>query len=476
MAREFKLPDLGEGIHEGEIVEVFVAAGDQVKEGDPLMEVETDKAVTAIPSPFTGEVVEVRVKAGDAVQVGDVLVIFEAVAAEAGGEKEFRGKAAAKPAKAAEAQAGKPGRAVAAAAKIEDPEERAGAVEGASVLDETRGEVPAGDGKVVKPKAERDRKRPVPASPATRRLARELEVDLYEVGATGPEGLVTAEDVRRHAAAGGPTQARGQEEAPTHRKDGPVPALRVPTPNLPDFAQWGPVERQPLKSVRRATARQMALAWSQIPHVSNQGLVDVTVLEALRKRRRAEVETDGGRLTLTVFALKAAAAALKRHPRFNATIDMEGGEVILKRYYHIGVGVDTARGLLVPVIRDVDRKSIRELAVDLHETVSRAREGKTAIEEMQGGTFTITNAGAVGGGHFSPIINFPEAAILGMGRAKMQPVVRQAHTEGYEIVPRLMMPLVVCFDHRVADGADAIHFMQTIVDCLENPETLLLNA
>jgi pyruvate dehydrogenase E2 component (dihydrolipoamide acetyltransferase) len=461
MAREFKLPDLGEGIHEGEIVEVFVRAGDQVKEGDPLMEVETDKAVTAIPSPFTGEVAAVPVKTGDAVRVGDVLVVFKDAVA-AGGEEKARGRAENDRA-APKAAAGD-----AAAKTSTAAQEPARTAAGA--------EIPAGEGRGVPVKADRDRKRPVPASPATRRLARELDVDLHAVTATGPEGLVTAEDVRRHAEAGGPAPRRDGDEALPRDETAVAGALRVPAPGLPDFSQWGPVEHLPLKSVRRATARQMALAWSQIPHVSNQGLVDVTELEALRKRHQAAVEADGGRLTLTVFALKAAAAALKRHPRFNATIDMVGGEIILKRYYHIGVGVDTPRGLLVPVVRDVDRKSIRTLAVDLHETVRRAREGKTAIEEMQGGTFTITNAGAVGGGHFSPIINFPEAAILGMGRAQLQPVVRQLPGADYEIVPRLMMPLVVCFDHRVADGADAIHFMQSIVDCLEDPETLLLNA
>jgi pyruvate dehydrogenase E2 component (dihydrolipoamide acetyltransferase) len=201
-------------------------------------------------------------------------------------------------------------------------------------------------------------------------------------------------------------------------------ALPIVSPALPDFSQWGPVATEPLRSLRKATARQMALAWSQIPHVSNQGEADVTALEALRKRHASSMAKDGGRLTLTVFAVKAAVAALKRFPRFNASLDMAGEQIIYKQYYHVGVAVDSPRGLIVPILRDVDRKSIRELALEFPGMVARARDGKTTLEELQGGTFTITNAGAVGGGHFAPIINFPQVAILGMGRAVLKPVVR----------------------------------------------------
>jgi pyruvate dehydrogenase E2 component (dihydrolipoamide acetyltransferase) len=459
MAREFKLPDLGEGIHEGEIVEVFVAPGDSVKEGDPLMEVETDKAVTAIPSPATGRVAEVRVKAGDVVHVGDVLVVFEAAepektgadTAEApGGEAPRGAKPSAEPPAAAGREAtGAPKRAAPAPAP-KAPEGRG-----------AEGDAPQG--------------RPVPASPATRRLARELDVDLCAVKGSGPEGLVTAEDVRRQAQPGG---GADREKAPAEAREAEAAAPGGPpaAPEMPDFSRWGPVEHMPLRSVRRATARQMALAWSQIPHVSNQDEVDVTELEALRERLKDGVAAEGGRLTLTVFALKAAAAALKRFPRFNASIDMAAGVIVLKRYCHIGVAVDSERGLLVPVIRDVDRKSVRELAGELHDLVTKARAGKLEVAELQGGTFTITNAGAVGGGYFAPIINFPQAAILGMGRARLQPVVRATHPQGFDIQPRQIMPLVLCFDHRVADGAEAIRFMRMLSACLEDPEQLLLNA
>jgi len=433
MTLEFKLPDLGEGIHEGEIVDVFVTPGDKIKEGDPLLEVETDKAVTAIPSPFSGVVAEVRISAGDTVHVGDVLVVFD------GGE---------------------PAHEVTPAVTL--PES----------APPIRAETPTDTQSVPTPEtAEGVHRPPVPASPATRRLARELNVDLYAVHPTGPQGLVTAEDVRRYAE-GGPAASDVDADVVSDVIDAAVPVV---SPVLPDFAQWGPVATEPLRSLRKATARQMALSWSQIPHVSNQGEADVTVLEALRQRHAASMAADGGRLTLTVFAAKAAVAALKRFPRFNASLDMAGEQMIYKQYYHVGVAVDSPRGLIVPLLRDVDRKSIRELAIDFQGLVARARAGKTSLEELQGGTFTITNAGAVGGGYFSPIINFPQVAILGMGRAALKPVVRPNAEGDPEIVPRLMLPLVLSFDHRIADGAEAIRLMQTMIATLEDPETMILN-
>lgn len=438
MAFEFKLPDLGEGIHEGEIVEVFVKPGDSVAEGDPLMEVETDKAVTAIPSPFTGTVTEVRCGAGETVHVGDVLIVFGG-----GVEKE---KAPGEAAPDEKKQSSK------------DPvsERPAKPIETASVN--------------TPPPNKGGRRPPVPASPATRRLARELRVDLYRVSPTGPEGLVTAEDVRKHA----DNHPVGNDVETTPEAGDAVFTLPG-SPHLPDFSQWGPVETEPLRSVRKATARQMALSWSQIPHVSNQGEADVTQLEALRKRHASRIAEEGGRLTLTVFAAKAAVAGLKRFPRFNASLDMAGEKIVYKHYYNVGIAVDSPRGLIVPVLRHVDRKSIRELAEDFQALVERARTGKTTLQDLQGGTFSITNAGAVGGGHFAPIINFPQVAILGMGRAALKPVVRETSRGEPEIVVRLMMPLVLSFDHRIADGAEAIRLMQVIVAILEDPETMMLN-
>ena len=421
MARSFKLPDLGEGIHEGEILAIHVSIGAEVKEGDIIMEVETDKAAVEIPSPFTGAVEKILVKPGDTVKVGDVLMTFT------GGEEEAPAKAEEKPLKPAE---------------------------------------PAGPAPAPPVK-----KGPVPASPATRRLARELGVDLHQVTPTGPGGLVTAEDVRAFAE----TREKAEEARPEPvEKPEKAPPAIVSAPKLPDFTKWGPVERVPLRSIRKATAKQMSLAWSQIPHVNNQDVVDMTKLESFRSKHKREIESKGGKLTPTVFVLKAVAAALKAYPNFNATLDVEASEIVIKHYYHIGVAVNTKDGLIVPVIREVDRKSIVDLSVELKDLVERTRERKTSLGEMQGGTFTITNVGPMGGGHFVPIINYPEVAILGMGAARMQPAVIENEGKGFEIVPRFMMPVVLCIDHRVLDGADAIPFLRMIVEALEDPEELFM--
>jgi pyruvate dehydrogenase E2 component (dihydrolipoamide acetyltransferase) len=440
MAQEFKLPDLGEGIHEGEILAVRVKAGDSVKEGDIILEVETDKAAVEIPSPFTDTVEKILVKVGDTVKVGQVLMTFK-VAKEAPEPK--------KP----EKQPPEP-------AEEEKPEETAVEPE-----------------KPAPPKPEPAGKEgPVPASPATRRLARELGVELREVQATGPGGLVTAEDVRAYAEGKEKPEERREEEPERKPEEKPkeVEPRAAPAPKLPDFSKWGPVERVPLRSIRKATARQMSLAWSQIPHVSNHDAADISKLEAFRRKHKDEIEAKGGKLTHTVFALKAVAAALKAFPRFNASIDTQAGEIIEKHYYHVGVAVATGDGLIVPVIRDVDRKSILDLSIELKELAERTRQRKAGIEELQGGSFTVTNVGPVGGGQFVPIINYPEVAILGMGAATMQPAVTGDEKQGYRIEPRLMMPLVLCIDHRVLDGADAVPFLRMIVEALEDPDALFM--
>ena len=427
MSRSFKLPDLGEGVHEGEILAVHVSVGQEVKEGDIILEVETDKAAVEIPSPFSGTVAEIRVKPGDTVKVGDVMMTFS------NGE-------------------------VAEAVKVDKQEDLpAEAFE---------------TGKAPSLAEAADRKGPVPASPATRRLARELGVDLHQVTPTGSGGIVTADDVRAFAEAG-----KEVVKAPAAGEVIPAeaPAVSIPSPTLPDFAKWGPVERVPFRSLRRATAKQMVIAWSQIPHVTSQDQVDITKLEAFRQKHKAEIQAQGGRLTMTVFALKAVATALKTYPQFNATLDVEAGEIIIKNYFHIGVAVNTDNGLVVPVVRDVDRKSIKELSIELNDIVEQTRSRKISLNDLQGGTFTITNAGAMGGGYFAPIINFPEVAILGMGRGRMQPAVIDKGNGEHEIVPRLIMPIVLCIDHRVLDGADAIKFLKVVIDSLEDPDELLIS-
>ncbi len=426
MARSFKLPDLGEGIHEGEVLAVPVEVGQEVKEGDIILEVETDKAAVEIPSPYTGCIQEVFVKPGDMVNVGDVMMTFS------DGE-DFK-----------------------AAEEVKQSEMPTAPVESAAA---TRTTPALKEG-------------PVPASPATRRLARELGVDLHSVSPTGPAGLVTAEDVRQFAQEGEADVDVPEAPQPVTGEIQPVP---ISEPPLPDFTRWGSVERVPFRSIRRTTGKQMTLAWSLIPHVNSQDVVDITNLEAFRQKHKSDIESTGGKLTLTVFALKAIATALKAYPNFNATLDLANSEIIIKQYYNIGVAVNTDRGLIVPVVRDVDRKSIKELSIELNDLVQRTRAGKTTLEEMQGGTFTITNAGAMGGGFFAPIINYPEVAILGVGQARMQPVVRDQGKGDFQIAPRLMMPIVLCIDHRVLDGADAIRFLRVIVDTLEDPDELLIS-
>ncbi len=428
MAKEFKLPDLGEGIHEGEVLAVRVSVGQAVKEGDIILEIETDKAAAEIPSPYTGTVLEIRVKPGDTVKVGQVLMTFSAP-----GEK---------PAAVPEPSAAGPKPAAApapAAAASQAPGPRQG---------------------------------PVPASPATRRLARELGVDLSLVPPSGAAGLVTADDVRAFAARGKALEAPAAVR-PQPAVDSPAPAPDRP-PELPDFSKWGPVERVPFRSIRRATAKQMSLAWSQIPHVNSQDYLDVTRLEAFRRKHKKDVEALGGRLTFTVFALKAVATVLKAHPRINASLDTAAGEIVLKKHYHIGVAVNTEEGLVVPVVRDVDNKSIKELAVELHALVQKAHARKISLEDFQGGTFTITNAGALGGWTFAPIINHPQVAILGLGQGRLQPAVVKGE-KGLAIAPRLIMPAVLCIDHRVLDGADAVNFLKRFKQIVEDPDELLMS-
>jgi pyruvate dehydrogenase E2 component (dihydrolipoamide acetyltransferase) len=311
---------------------------------------------------------------------------------------------------------------------------------------------------------------PVPAAPSTRRLARELGVDLHHVTPSGPGGRVTSEDVHEYA-----EKMKKVESAPEARpaEEVPRPGVAVQSRPLPNFDQWGPVERVPLRSVRRATARQMSLAWSQVPHVSHQDVADITDLEAFRNRHKRDAILQGGTLSLTVFALKAAAAALKAFPRFNSSLDAQAEEIVLKHYCHIGIATDTERGLIVPVIRDVDRKSILQLASEIPQVVGRTRDGKAEREDMVGGTFTVTNIGILGGTGFAPIVNYPQVAILGLAKARLQPTVK-GDSNDFEIVPRLMLPLILGFDHRVVDGADAARFLNLVIELLEDPEKLLL--
>jgi pyruvate dehydrogenase E2 component (dihydrolipoamide acetyltransferase) len=439
MARAFRLPDLGEGLTEAEIVKVLVREGETVQEDAPLLEVETDKAQVEIPSPIGGRVERVHVHPGQTVKVGDVLVTFgDAPGGSGGGGDTPRlNTAFARGAPPAPTPTSAPANVTSSRANVG----------------------------------------PVAATPATRRLARELGVDLRGVQGTGAGGRVVDEDVRAAAAGTSRAASAGTSRAePPASSEGerlavakPLAAGSLEAPALPRFEQWGPVEREPLSHLRRTIAERMTLSATLIPHVTHFDRADITDLDAIITRSVEPARGRGITLTLTSFLLKAAALALREHPRFNASLDPAAGELILKRYVHLGVAVATERGLIVPVIRDVDRKPVPELARELAALAQRVREGKAALDELRGGTFTVTNIGALGGTGAIPIINYPEVAILGVARGRQEAVVRDG-----SVVPRLMLPFTLTFDHRVADGADGARFASAIVRRLEAPEQLLL--
>jgi len=440
MARQFTLPDLGEGLTEAEIVAVLVREGDVIREDAPLLEVETDKAQVEIPSPIGGRVEKIHVTPGQTVKVGAVLVTFSD--------------------NGAPVPAGAPAGPTASTLR---PRPTAATPNAPAAPPPARETVPTGG--------------PVAATPATRRLARELGVELRAVRGSGPGGRVLDADVRAAAGArpqAAPTGAHPQPAAPAVRDAAPtgparpLAAIGLEPPPLPRFEQWGPVERAPLSHLRRTIAERMTLSATLIPHVTHFDRADITDLDAIITRNLEPARARGVTLTLTAFLLKAAALALRAHPQFNASLDPAAGELILKRYYHLGVAVATSRGLIVPVLRDLDSKPVLEIGRELGALAQRVRDGKATLEDLRGGTFTITNIGALGGTAAIPIINYPEVAILGVARARQEAMVRQG-----QIVPRLMLPITLTFDHRVADGADGARFATEIVSRLEAPERLI---
>jgi pyruvate dehydrogenase E2 component (dihydrolipoamide acetyltransferase) len=490
MASEIKLPELGENVTGGVVVDIRVSAGTQVKEGDTLLEVEAGKSTVEVPAPSAGKITDILVKRGEEVQTGQVLFKLDAsVRGDAGSKPSDQKSSPPKesanqpvPARtqtvAGDGARGKPptpdrgARTAPQTTKLreagltperiarreEDNREEEPAAEVAAALEER----PQG-GKTATEEpplargvpARLDRPgRLVPASPATRLLAREFGVELAQVRGSGPHGRVTPEDIKAYVR----ELAAGVTARPGHG---------VAVPALPDFSRWGEIEHRPLDTIRRETARQMSLAWSMVPHVTQHDQADITDLEAFRKAQPA----DGPRLTVTAFAIKASAIALREFPQFNSSLDVAHDQLVLKRYYHIGVAVDTERGLLVPVIRDVDSKSITQIAEELAVVADRARQRKLTADQMSGGTFTVTNLGGIGGTGFTPIVNFPEVAILGMSRSRLQPVVRAS-----QVTPRLLMPLSLSYDHRVIDGAAAARFARRLAEMLENPLVMLLHA
>ncbi|HEV2949585.1 MAG TPA: 2-oxo acid dehydrogenase subunit E2 [Gemmataceae bacterium] len=469
MPSEIKLPELGENLSGGDVLDIKVAPGDEVAQGQPLVEIEAEKSTVEVPSPVAGRVTKVLVKKGDSIQVGQAFCLIDGK----DGEKNGAQKAPAKESPSAGTEP-EPKAAV-RQAEIAEPAEAAGGTTPAPPPPpgprsngqdkQVEQKVPTDSPRLAAPQREElsstTPEEVVPAGPATRRLARELGIDINQVPGSAHGGRVTQEDVKAYV------RGLASQNVPAGSA-GVSPALAAGTaalPPLPEFQRWGPIERQPLSGIRRKTAEQMSLAWRVIPHVTQHDQADITDLESFRK----EQESRGPKLTVTAFALKAAASALKQFPSFNASLDAASGQLILKKYIHIGVAVDTDRGLLVPVLRDADKKNVSELAQELAELADKARQKKISADEMQGGTFTITNLGGIGGTAFTPIVNYPEVAILGLSRSRLQPVIKDG-----QVVPRLILPLSLSYDHRVIDGAAAARFTRRIAEMLENPLLMLL--
>ncbi len=465
MAIDFVVPELGENVKAGDVVRVLVKAGDTIARDQPALELETDKATIEVPSTVAGKITEVAVKQGDKVKVGQLILRVEEGAAaekpaasgpqpqpagapESGGLSQRATPETEKTltAEAAEAEVKEP-------PESEEPEEpkESGKAPSRKVVDISRGSrQPAAAAAVVEPPVDA---RPVPAAPSVRRMARELGVDIRRVQGSGPGGRISETDVKAFVRS---RPSRGGAEAAP----------------LPDLTKWGEVERRPMSNVRRVTAERLTAAWAA-PHVTQHDKADITELEALRLKYGPRAEAAGGKLTITAIMVKVIAEAMKRFPQFNASIDLDAEEIVYRKYINIGVAVDTERGLLVPVIRDADRKTIIELSVDVASAAKKARERKLAPDDMSGGGMSITNLGGIGGTSFTPIINAPEVAILGMSRSEMQPVWRP-DADGGRFEPRLLLPLSLSYDHRAIDGADAARFLRWVCDALEQPLMLVL--
>ena len=494
MPNEFTLPELGENVTAGDGVRVLVAAGDTLAQDQPILELETDKATIEVPSTIAGTVQEVKVKQGDKVKVGQVVLTVgdEGGAAKAAPPAKARKDAADKP-KAQPAGAPEegglsqaaPGRSGDSAAqgdaasarkgaeerdkgttasapeeRLEEPGEEPGAEPEASPAEAPK----ARRGEVVdihrgaKPQAPPDAPPEggvaAPAAPSVRRLARELGVEIAHVTGSGPDGRISAEDVQDYVKSVMSGRAAGGG---------------IPAPQLPDFSRWGEIQRKPMSNIRRKTAEHLSSAWTTIPHVTNHDKADITALEGLRKQYGGQAEKAGGKMTMTAVAVKIVAAAMTRFPQFNASVDMARQEIVYKKAVHVGIAVDTERGLLVPVIRDADRKGVIDISVERTRLSERARAGKLSLDEMQGGGMSISNLGGIGGTAFTPIVNWPEVAILGISRGGFEPF-----WNGTAFEPRQMLPLSLSYDHRVVDGAAAARFTSFLAGLLADLRRAML--
>jgi pyruvate dehydrogenase E2 component (dihydrolipoamide acetyltransferase) len=500
MPTEFKIPELGENVSAGDVVRILVNPGDTLAKDQPVLELETDKATIEVPSNVAGVVKEIKVKPGDKVKVGELVLTVDAEGASAapagkadapaatgGGEDRPKGQPQGAPEEGGMSQAapglgGAPAPSGGAGAE-KGAQERERGTTGSRVdekVEEHGGAQPPAEeprrrGEVVDIKSGARPQQPAqapaqsqedspaaPAAPSVRRMARELGVDIRHVTGSGDGGRISVEDLQGYVKG----VMSGATAVSTAVSGGAAPSA---APALPDFTKWGEVERKPMSNIRRKTAEHLGNAWNTIPHVTNHDRADITALEALRKQYGAQAEKAGGKMTMTAIAVKIVAGALRKFPQFNASIDAAKNEIVYKKSVHIGVAVDTERGLLVPVIRDADRKGILELSADLTKLSEKARAGKLSLDEMQGGGMSISNLGGIGGTSFTPIVNWPEVAILGISRGSYEPM-----WDGTMFQPRLMLPLSLSYDHRLIDGADAARFLRWVCEAFEQPFVLAL--
>lgn len=420
---DWPLPNLGDSIDSATVLRILVQQGASVALNQGLLEVETDKVTLEVPANFSGTIQKIHIREGDKIAPGQTIFTVAGAIADT---------AATMPAPPRQ--------------PVSTPTQT---VRATPSTPELMRACPA-EGTAYSAEARESR-----ASPAVRRLARELGLALDTIPGSGPGNQILLDDVKEYA----------RELLAGAHADSPVRAA----PGLPDFTKWGTVERQTMSQIRSTTAHRMAVAWSTIPHVTHFDEADITALEGLRKKWASKVIKTGAKLTVTAILLKVVADALKAFPKFNASIDMTAGELIFKKYYHVGVAADTEQGLVVPVIRDADQKSILQLALDLHRMAEKARARKLALDDVQGASFTITNLGGIGGTNFTPIINGPEVAILAVSRGRTTPVYVDDDWES-----RQMLPLGLSYDHRLIDGADAARFVRYVVEALEQPKRLAL--
>jgi pyruvate dehydrogenase E2 component (dihydrolipoamide acetyltransferase) len=511
--QEFKLPNLGEGVEKGDVLSVLVKPGDRVKQDQPVLELETDKATIEVPSSVDGVVKELKVKAGDKVKPGQVVFTLEAADGAAAEPKPKAapegGASASAKATADKSAAPKETAKPPASAGGQPADKSAGGQQptpekaGSSAPTEKQEEPPADEGDDAEgaaaappdapKKDDRDRRASVvdirgrqpahaaaqapiaqtaappsgpaaPAAPSVRRLAREIGIDIAQVTGSGPGGRISETDVKEFARHVMSSLGGGAIQPAQGR-----PAVGGPA--LPDFSKWGEIERKDMSGIRRKTAEHLSHAWNAIPHVTQFDKADMTTLESIRPKYGPEVEKAGGKLTVTAVVAKILASALKKFPQFNASVDMAAESIIYKKYVNIGIAVDTENGLLVPVVRNADQKNIVEIAVEIQQLSEKARARKLSRDEMSGGSMSISNLGGIGGTSFTPIVNWPEVAILGISRGSVEAVFRDGKIE-----PRQMLPLSLSYDHRVIDGADAIRFLRWVVEAIEQPFTLALRG